>query len=217
MCARLAYAQVGVPRASYELCLEKKELIALLLVRPPLARSLLGIMCVPQRRSQFGAVLDQLGGNKTVLLEFWLSVQSYRQMAVATIGDAATMLPSPLCSIPSVLRAAKDIHREWFQVRCIRLHCHRQWARACSYLTHSCLLSPHGQTAAENAGWLDWYDRTVNGLATTTAVPLPPACMRETAACLLQVRFRSPATLARLAVVSPRKPFPLPNSSRNVA
>ena len=109
--------QVGVPRASYELCLEKKELIALLLVRPPLARSLLGVMCAPQRRSQFGAILEEQGDNKKGLLEFWLSVQSFRQMAVATIGDATSTVPSPLCSIPSILRAAKDIHREWFEVR----------------------------------------------------------------------------------------------------
>jgi hypothetical protein len=54
----------GVPSNQYENCLEKRELVALLLSRPPRARSMLGVLMSKKRLGQFHAMLQEAPGEK---------------------------------------------------------------------------------------------------------------------------------------------------------
>jgi hypothetical protein len=71
----------AVPSAAWEQCLEKSELVAVLLRAPPMERSLIGVLRNPGRLLAFGGLLVGKGGGAPQLLEFWLSAQAYRKMA----------------------------------------------------------------------------------------------------------------------------------------
>ena len=59
----------GVPAQQYENCLEKRELVALLLSRPPRARSMLGVLMSKKRLGQFHAMLQEAPDGSVQVVE----------------------------------------------------------------------------------------------------------------------------------------------------
>jgi hypothetical protein len=90
----------GVPKHLSDNCLERMELVSLLLSRPPLARSMRGVIQSRKRLLQFHKLLQSKGAHG--ILEFWLSVNSYH----ALVGQQSI-------SKPQLALAARLLYNEF--------------------------------------------------------------------------------------------------------
>jgi hypothetical protein len=84
---RVQLEKHNVPKHMSDNCLERNELVSLLLSRPPLARSMRGVLQSRKRLLQFHRMLQGSGAHG--VLEFWLSINSYHTL----VAQQATTKP----------------------------------------------------------------------------------------------------------------------------